>query len=184
MNKKIFVSFLIVFSVLLLAHAANAIDPITAWTDKPRYNLGEKGTIHIAFLNTRDFGVKVENLTVTYKSWQAYKDGNWIGNETHTIGVNVGKGNVYLIDVTFTVPNDGRAKGECNVDVRIGTDYGYETKPNVVSIEVSETPTYMEQIVTLFTIQVVLIIVCTVIMAATIFLSARRPQVTWKSEEK
>jgi len=38
--------------------------------------------------------------------------------------------------------------------------------------------------VTLFTIQAVLLIVCTVIIAATIFLSARRPQVTWKAEEK
>jgi len=42
----------------------------------------------------------------------------------------------------------------------------------------------MEQIITLFTIQVVLLIVCTIIIAATIFLSARRPRITWKAEEK
>jgi hypothetical protein len=42
----------------------------------------------------------------------------------------------------------------------------------------------MDQIITLFTIQVVLLIVCTIIIAATIFLSTRRPQIMWKTEEK
>jgi hypothetical protein len=42
----------------------------------------------------------------------------------------------------------------------------------------------MDKLVTLFTVQVVLLIVCTIIIAATIFLSARKPQVTWKAEEK
>jgi len=42
----------------------------------------------------------------------------------------------------------------------------------------------MDKLVTLFTVLVVLVIVCTIIIAATIFLSARKPQVTWKPEEK
>jgi hypothetical protein len=60
----------------------------------------------------------------------------------------------------------------------LGTIYG----DNLIYI--TQTPRYMDQIITLFTIQVVLLIVCTIIVAATIFLSARRPQIMWKSEEK
>jgi hypothetical protein len=40
----------------------------------------------------------------------------------------------------------------------------------------------MDKIITLFTIQAVLLIICTIIIAATIFLSVRRPRVTWKKE--
>jgi hypothetical protein len=59
--------------------------------------------------------------------------------------------------------------------------YGY---PEVPRIQVVLTPRHIEQIVTLFTIQEVLIIVCTIIIAATVFLSSRRPKPVWKAEEQ
>jgi methionine aminopeptidase len=87
-----------------------------------------------------------------------------------------------VVDITFTVPTDGRAV-DTSVKVEIGTDKGFEY--GYASINLQEpTPKYMEQIATLFTIQVVLLIVCTIIIAATIFLSARRPSLVWKAEEK
>ena len=62
------------------------------------------------------------------------------------------------------------------------TNEGSENN-DLYEIQVVKTPVYMDQIVTIFTIQVVLLIICTIIIAATIFLSARRPQITWRREE-
>ncbi len=173
----------LIASMLLLIRAANAdIEPITAWTDKQVYVPGEKGTLYVNFLNTRSTTVYVDNMTVTYKSWQAYIDNKWVGNETFNVGVNVTSNNVTTLAIQFTVPSDGRAQ-TTKVDIKIGINLGYETKSDATSIKVSETPPYMEQVVTLFTIQAVLLIVCTIILSATIFLSTHKPQ-TLKIEEK
>jgi hypothetical protein len=93
------------------------------------------------------------------------------------------KGVYKFEDITFTVPTDGRGV-PTGVSIRIGTNKGYVDEGGSYYINVYTAPKYMEQVITLFTIQVVLIIVCTIIIAATIFLSARRPQVVWKAEEK
>jgi hypothetical protein len=68
------------------------------------------------------------------------------------------------------------------VTVVIWTDHGYQSES--AYINVPETPRYYEQIVTLLTVLVVLMIVCSTIIAAAVFLSARRPQVMWNKEEK
>jgi len=175
---------MVTFSALLTMSLANAQMPqtITAWTDKPKYNLGEKGTLYIAFYNDRDVAVEIKNVTITYADWNAYINGAWVGNETRKVSIPLASGAVYVFsDITFTVPTDGRAVSTV-VNIKIGTDRGYEHGGS--DINVADTPRYMEQIVTLFTVQVVLTIVCTIIIAATIFLSARRPQVMWRKEEK
>jgi hypothetical protein len=187
LKKKMFALSLIILSMMLCASLANAQPyEVTVWPNKAEYAPGEKGTLNVAFYNDRNDAVAIKNVTILYYSWIAYVDGTWVGNETHTMDVPVSGKSAKLIndvvDITFTVPTDGRAV-DTSVRVEIGTDKGFEY--GYATINVQETPPkYMEQIATLFTIQVVLLIVCTIIIAATIFLSARRPQVTWKAEEK
>jgi hypothetical protein len=190
MNKKVFALSLIILSMLLCititkAQISPEPDEVTAWTNKPEYAPGEKGTLYVAFYNSRNEAVAVKNVTVTYNAWKAYIGGTWVGNETYTMDVPLsGKATKLLndvVEITFTMPTDGRAR-DTTVNVRVGTDKGFEN--GGTTIHLIETSRYMEQIVTLFTIQAVLLIVCTVIIAATIFLSARRPQVMWKAEEK
>lgn len=187
MNKKIFALSLLILSMLLCISITKAQEPdeVTLWTNKSAYAPGEKGTLYVAFYNNRNEAVAIKNVTVTYNAWKAYIGGTWVGNETYTMDVPLsGKTTKLLnevVEITFTVPTDGRAV-DTTVDVRIGTDKGFEN--GRITIRLVETSRYMEQIVTLFTIQAVLLIVCTVIIAATIFLSARRPQVMWKAEEK
>jgi hypothetical protein len=185
MNKKIFVLLLATVSMLLITPLANAQAPpdiVTVWTDSQKYAPGQKGTLYIAFYNSRDVAVTIKNVTMTYDNWKAYISGSWMGNETRQINIPLASKAVYVFtDITFTVPSDGRAVST-PIAIEIGTDYGYS--PGSGYVNVPETPSYMDQIVTLFTIQVVLLIVCTIIIAATIFLSARRPTVTWKTEEK
>jgi hypothetical protein len=185
-NKKMLIVSMAVLSMLLCFSLANAQEPrvITTWTDKPKYNPGEGGTLYIAFYNNRDGAITIEKVVVTFESWRAYKDGKWEGNQTITVNKAITSGETHLTEAAFTVPTDGRAVSTY-VDIKV-----YTTEAGIIRpfeppyIYVSEAPNYLEQIVTLFTIQVVLTIVCTIILAATIFLSVRRPQITWRKEEK
>ena len=165
---------------------ANAQVPevITAWTEKPEYAPGETGTLHIVFYNDRTSAVTIEKITIVFDEWRAYRNDQWEGNQTIQVNQAVVSKGTYEKAVTFTVPTDGRAK---STDVSITfktTEAGSISLDPKYSISVLQTSKYMEQIVMIFTIQVVLIIVCTIILAATIFLSVRRPQVTWRTEEK
>jgi hypothetical protein len=190
---------------ICLTSSAYADEPspavnIYAWTDKTSYNPGEKGVLKIVIRNNRtDVDLILKNITITYP-WFAYTGEKWEGNATLKPDVALTKnGGVYTTNVEFDIPMDGRVTsgtyGISEISIRIAVDkspYYYPTSPTgyqEVPIYIKSTPAYMsledaEKIITLFTIQVVLIIVCTIIIAATIFLSVRRPQVTWRTEEK
>ena len=188
LNKKIFALVIMAVSAFILiplTHADMTPQQLTTWTDKSEYAPGETGTLNIVFYNNRASAVTIQKIFVVFNNWRAYKSGQWEGNQTLTPTPAVavaGKG-VYATSVTFTVPTDGRAVST-SVDITIQTTEVGDIGLLDGSVAVTTTPKFMDQIVTLFTIQVVLIIVCTVIIAATIFLSVRRPQVTWRAEEK
>jgi hypothetical protein len=187
LNKKIFALVIMAVSALILIPLTNA-EPqpqeMTTWTDKPgKYAPGEVGTLNIVFYNSRASAVTIQKIIGVFNNWRAYKSGQWEGNQTLTVNQAVVSKGVYTTSVTFTVPTDGRAVST-SVDITIQTTEVGDIGPLYGSVAVTTTPRFMDQIVTLFTIQVVLIIVCTVIIAATIFLSVRRPQATWRTEEK
>jgi len=182
-----FVLSAIAVSAILLASVATALAPpdVTVWSSKEKFAPGEKGTLNVAFYNDDTDAVAIKNVTIVYTSWAAYIGGQWVGNQTITMDVPIsGLSSKLLNDVTdisFTVPTDGRATST-SVQVTIGTDSGYRFGSGYINVP--QTPSYMDQIISLFTIQVILIIVGALIIAATIFLSSRRPQVTWKAEQK
>jgi hypothetical protein len=167
---------------------------IYAWTDKTSYDLGEKSKLTVVIRNDRtDKDLILYNITITYP-WFAYTGEQWEGNDTITVNEAIPKnGGTKTYTREFTVPSDGRAitsmYGTTQISIVITVNeapYQYTKNP---PIYIKSTPLYMsledgDKLVTLFTIQVVLLIVCTIIIAATIFLSVRRPQVTWRTEEK
>ena len=168
-------------SLVSLASAQEP-QPITTWTDKPEYAPSETGTLYIVFYNGEESAVTIEKILVVFDDWRTYKDGEWTGNRTLEVNEAVVSKGSYATSTTFTVPTYGRAVST-NVTIivqttELGSIHYYPF------ITVVETQRYMEQIVTLFTIQVVLMIVCTVIISATIFLSSRRQQITPQIEEK
>ena len=194
----------IAMSTIFLTSLVYAEIPATvniyAWTDKTYYNPGEKGVLKIVVRNDRtDQDLIIKNITITYP-WFGYTGDKWEGNDTIKVDpppVILKNGGTYTKSVDFNIPTDGRVTTSMyevsHIDIRVAVDkspYYYPTIGDYqVPIYIKSTPLYMsfedaDKIVTLFTIQVVLIIVCTVIIAATIFLSVRRPQVTWKAEEK
>jgi len=206
MLKMKYLAFMITamaVSALLLSSSAHAQVPaatvnIYAWTDKPYYNPGDKGVLKIVIRNDRtDTDLILQNITIEYP-WFGYMGDRWEGNTTITPSSIVlsKNGGTYSTTTEFTVPTDGRAatlSTGSTIDIRVAVDkqpYYYPVfGPYTVTLYVRSVPTYtlpegMDKIVTLFTIQTVLIIVCTIIIAATIFLSARRPQAMLKAEEK
>ena len=192
-NKKwILTLSLICISIILfvpLTHAGGPSDIITVWTDKPTYSAGQTGRLYITYNNIRGSPVTIRNISVVFEKWWAYDKAKslWLGNMTYVppdAEKTITEHTVRVYELSFTVPSDGRAV-DTDVEIKVYTNLPAPDKPDdIPKIYVAETPVYMEQIATLFTIQVVLIIVCTVIIAATIFLSVRRPQVTWRTEEK
>jgi len=187
--KKILALSLLCISAILFAPLAQAGGPseiVTAWTDKHEYSPGQTGKLYIAYNNVRKDPVTIRNITVVFSEWWAYVNGAWVGNLTYKPSENektIAEHNTRVFEISFTVPSDGRARNTA-VEIKVYTNLGYDHPSETPEISVFETPVHMEQIITLFTIQVVLLIVCTIIIAATIFLSARRPQVTWKPQEK
>ncbi|MEM3577463.1 MAG: hypothetical protein QXX51_03295 [Candidatus Bathyarchaeia archaeon] len=181
-KETLLLALFIIPMLFAVAHADANVKTITAWTNKQIYVPGERGTLYVNFYNSGASTVEIKNITVRYKSWQAYIDGKWVGNETFSVNENVTDGSVATLAIPFNVPSDGRAQ-ETTVDIEIGTSLGLETKLDATAIKVSENSPYMEQIVALFTIQAVLLIVCTIVISATIFLSTHKPPSAIKKEE-
>jgi len=196
----IMITTMTISAMFLTSLASAQVSPtvnVYAWTDKTYYDPGEKGVLKIVIRNDRtDEDLILQNITITYP-WFAYTGEKWEGNDTITATpppVITKKGGIYTKSVEFTIPTDGRAtSGDIKIVVAVDKPpYYYPTgHPGYypVPLYVKSTPFYMsfedmDKILTLFTVQVVLIIVCTIIIAATIFLSARRPRVMWRREER
>lgn len=182
LKKALILTLFVMPLVFAVAHAD--IEPLMAWTNKQVYVSGESGTLYVNIYNDGTSTIEIMNVTVTYKSWQAYIDGKWVGNETFNVNENVTGGGIVTLAIPFTVPSDGRAR-TTRVEIEVRTNFGVEFIDDVASINVSENSPYMEQIITLFTIQAVLLIVCTIVISATIFLSMHKlPQAIKTSENQ
>lgn len=186
MEKKIWLPVILV----VLAVAAAASTPtaecianvkVYGYTDKLQYSPGETITLKLWVYNHGPDEIVLKNVTI-YCPWYAPV---WGGNYTEKnidAVLSAGKNWTRTQPFTFTVPTDGRAaSGNIKIEgvYTIGTS-AYEFSGNI-PLEVVR-PSYrslenMDKLLTLVTIQAVLVIVCTIILAATIFLSVRRPKV-------
>jgi uncharacterized membrane protein len=166
--------------------AAASVD-IYGYVDKTQYKPGETVTMNFYVYNGGPDEIVLKNVTIRYPWYSPI----WGGEETiKNIDAVLSKEKNWNDTQTFTIPDDGRATGfyiYLEGTYTIGTSV--YTRSGDIPINVATAPSYgsvqdMDKLVTLFTVMAVLLIVCTVIIAATIFLSTRKPQVTWKAEEK
>jgi hypothetical protein len=185
-RKFLLILMAIALSALTFTTSVKAAASITiyGYVDETQYMPGDSGTLKIWVVNDGTEDIILKSVTIKYP-WNTYYI--WEGNETlKDINAAILQGANWSTTRTFTVPTDGRATGGY-VTVTVVTSGVTDTQ--WIPINVASAPAYgslqdMDKLVTLFTVQVVLVIVCTIIIAATIFLSARKPQVTWKAEEK
>jgi hypothetical protein len=188
-EKILFISIITTLVMLLFTPTvkAAALVELYGYTDKTQYMPGETVTLKFYIYNSGPDEIVLKNVTIYYPWYSLI----WGGNETiKNIDTVLSKGKNWNATKTFTIPNDGRAAGttiDFTYTYAIGTSV--YPHPGDVNIRIVTAPSYeslqdMDKLITLFTVQVVLIIVCTVILAATVFLSAHRPQVMWRTEEK
>jgi hypothetical protein len=159
--------------------------------DKVEYRPGEQGTISITIRNNSGDPIEVKNVSVVFSNWMMYTVDGWdeLGNKTidysdlDPIGSNK---TVALDAVSFTVPSDGRAVST-HVDILVYTNkpvpIQYDAYVTVVDPSTLGLLRAMDNIVTLLTIVAILAIISAIVIAAAVFLSGRRPSVTWQKEE-
>lgn len=171
----------VAFAPLTRAYASMGI---YGYTDRPYYKAGDTGTLKFWVYNDGTDDLILKNVTIEYPWFNIL----WGGNETIKPASDtvIASGGNWSYSLNFNIPSDGRAHTG-SIGIMAVTDKTTET--NHVTLNIASVPQYilfedMDKVVTLFTILVVLVIVCTVIIAATVFLSARRPQIMWKTEEK
>jgi len=162
--------------------------------DKVQYAPGEQGTISITLRNTGDEPIELYNVTVIFTDWMLYTIDGWdeIGNWTidyrdlDPIGSDK---TIELDDIQFTVPTDGRAAstwGSTPVHMYLHTTKGIlheQQYINVISPSTYNLQKAMDNVVLLLSVGAILAIISAIIIAAAVFLSGRRPGVTWQKEE-
>lgn len=182
MGRKILLPMILAaFMLMSYAYPAECAANITVYgyTDKYQYSPGETVTLKIWVYNEGPDEVVLKNITV-YTPWYSPMWGIYTISAGNAV---LGKGQNWTTTATFTIPVDGRAySGGITVEgvYTIGSAvYTFRRYP--CSVNIAQTYRYsladMDKLITLITVQIVLVIVCTIILAATIFLSMRRPKV-------
>ena len=186
MKKK---AMLVLVSVVLAAMAFSpfaygfASLTIYGYTNKAQYKPGETGTLTFWIYNDGTDDLILKNVTIFYPWYSVI----WGGNETISgqDAVINPQGN-WTTSLTFTVPNDGRATSG-GIHITVATDK-IPSETGSIFLNVA-TPSGMgslegmDNLIMLLTFLIIITLICTIIIAAAIFLSARRPQVTWKAEQ-
>jgi len=184
MKKEIISVFLMLslFTVFFIpkANAQLGYLYINAWTDKVVYNPGDSGKLILSLRNEHPTDtIEVHNITIVFNNWFAYVKDHWEGNQTIKMSpyafVGSKGGTFYKDDITFTVPTDGRAIST-GVSITIGTNKGYDT--GSANVNVATASYYggiyeMDKLITLLTVQQVIIIICAIIVAAAVFIGVR-----------
>jgi hypothetical protein len=190
MKEKVILTFtvaMIIASMLIsapLTKAAPSLD-VYGYVDKTYYKPGESGTLKFWVYNSSPDGAILKNITIEYPWYSPI----WGGNQTVTIAnVVISQGENYSATDTFKIPDDSRAVSGA-IRFRVYYEFGGDIYSYTDSVPLSIVTPYpmalqdMDDLVMLFTILVVLVIVCTIILAAAIFLSGRKSKVVWKTEE-
>lgn len=193
MRKKIIATAAVIaFLVTISTQSVAAYTPIpgitiTAWTDKTQYAPGEKGKLKISILNSLPRPVDIREIYIEFP-WYAYnaQTSMWEGNETikgTPVDTISSEGGHYYREVEFTVPNDGRATAlsavgwseiMIDVDASEGKADDFPADLLVMSPTVNMALVDMDRWMTILTVAIV---ICTIIIAAVVFLSSRAPRI-------
>jgi hypothetical protein len=160
---------------------------IYLWVDKTQYNPGETVTLYITFVNAKSSNIVVNETNIICPSWWMFIRDHWEGNYTFDINRVIKANESYSTSTTFTVPNDGRVSGlsSARIDVAIRIDGTFTNR--YLYIRIVSSPVVvsnMDTLILLMAVLIILIVVCTALVAAAIFLSARKPHETYAEPPK
>lgn len=181
-RKKI-IGVALVLAVLTILCAQSAVAEVYVVTDKPQYNLGEKGKLKISLRNDDPHNpVSIHNITVVYP-WHVYdaNEDEWVGNVTINGNGDILKTMTYrgsdddhfYLEIEFTVPSDGTAilGDEISYIISMGD---WQISDDLDLIVAS--PSWPMSIVGFdmwMTSLIAAVVICTIILAIVIFLATR-----------
>lgn len=184
----------LIFAVLstMLAPSVRADDvDVYVSLDKVQYEPGGQGTISITVRNRGDDPIEIRNVSIQFEDWMLFTEEGWdkLGKKTIVYEDEIPVGSnktISLEDISFSVPTDGRAEST-DVAIQIYTNepsalHAYESVSVIKPYDLSRLRA-LNNIVVLLSVTAILAIISAVIIAAAVFLSARRPGVTWQREE-
>jgi len=187
MLKKKISLLILLFAVALLvplceaAFVPNAVN-VYVWVDKTQYNPGETVTLHYTVVNDRASDIVLKEIRIEFP-WFMYVKDHWEGNQTLKINkVLTAKGAPYYNYTTFTIPNDGRAfifGSSTAIFDFDATDISKEININVANPPIHSSVREMDTVILLMAVLTILIVICTALIAAAIFLSTKKPQGTY-----
>ena len=197
MEKKILLPLTIILIATLMPMLVQnaecvAVVEVYGYTDKLQYMPGETVTINLWVYNKGPDEIVLKNVTVQLPWYSPVWGGNYTVDAQNYVLPKGQSWNKTIRDIE--IPQDGRVDGGGNIKVIVvyaigSTIYTPEFK-NAIHLSVIE-PSYtytsmenMDRLLTLLTVLTVLVVVCTIIVAAVIFLSSRRPKAVWVEEEK
>jgi hypothetical protein len=180
-----------ILTLLLMAFSAAAfLGPAQAaiqlgiygHVNKVQYEYGESGKLHLWIVNEGTESLILEHIIVIYP-WNNILP--WEGN--HTIedisdAISVDGNRSYTFD--FTVPADIGPLPWGSISVTVITNEGTFYKPMSMNVLWPPSPVEgMDNLVTLFTVQIIVAIIAAIIIAAAVFLSGRGAGTAWQKAE-
>jgi hypothetical protein len=188
LRRKIVATSLVITFVAVMciqsAFAENGTVEVYAWTDKTQYNAGDSGKLHVTIKNGLEQAITIDAVKIWYP-WHAYHDDDWVGNMTIEIETPaLSGGEARDEDIPFDIPTDGRLLWSDQIYIEVWTvefdepftpDFARSPSVNVVS---THLPMMIKDIGRWMTILTAVIVICTIIIAAVIFLSTRGPTYT------
>jgi hypothetical protein len=180
---------IIALAILVFSPAANASATTTlyGYTDKTSYMPGDTVTVYFYIHNYGPDQIVLANVTVIYPWYNIILGGNQTIDAKNAV---LTQGKNWNSSATFTIPTDGRASGD-TIDFSFAYVIGSTVYTGSGSVNfplisgVTALPlNIMDNLVTVLTVETVLLIISALIIAAAIFLSKRRPKTEWKAEAK
>ncbi len=170
---------------MVLASQVNAYPSLAiyGYSDKVQYGPGDSGSIKFWVVNNAADAATIKNVTIRFP-WFIPRLG---GNDTIKVtGVTLTQGQNYSNTESFTIPSDGRVTGSSSVTITAYFEYSVS---NVVyssdysssislNIAAAPYPTSVEGLQTLMTLNIIVILVAAIIIAAAIFMTKHGPHGT------
>jgi len=163
---------------------ADPIVSIFGYTDEPSYNPGQSGTVTLFVYNRGPEDIALKNVTISYPWYSPV----WGGNDTFAnLNTTLSSGENWNGSKTFTIPSDSRAtSGPIIVAAVYTVGTSTQTAEDDVMMTIanpSDVSQSVDRLIDYVTVAIALMVICTVIIAAAIFLGANKLQSVWKMEQ-
>jgi hypothetical protein len=151
------------------------------WVDKTQYKPGETITLNFTIYNAAPSDIVIYKIKIE-TPWFMYTKDQWEGNQTlQTNNKLLRTGQAYNNYTLIQIPTDGRAyTNDSSMEIIMRTETNLGTLNNNITAGIANPLVYssvreIDTVILLMAVLTILIVICTALIAASIFLSTRKP---------